>query len=221
MIRRVVLLSAVVLFAILAHPVWGEETSPKQPMPPAAPTSSNSDADLAARVNALDKQVAALERQIADLKESRKELINIVSNHSTMLRDVVSNRESPNGGKYYVPNVQAIRADTDSRRELVDTVVHDMTRNSGELRIHNEMGTGQSLLINGVDTYYVSPHSSRTVAVASGTATTELAGEGIKSWMIGAPNYFQDIVIAPAVHTVSTANWQYDPSTGVWWRTLP
>ena len=41
--------------------------------------------------------------------------------------------------------------------------------------------------------------------------------------MIGAPNYFQDVIIAPAVQTTRVAaasSWQYDPLTGVWWRTL-
>ena len=69
-----------------------------------------------------------------------------------MLRDVVSDRLTPEGGKYFVPNVQAIRDDSDARRELVDTVVQGMTRSTGELRIRNDMGTGQSLVINGVDT---------------------------------------------------------------------
>ncbi len=141
-----------------------------------------------------------------------------------MLRDIATGRATPEGGQRFVPNVQAIRDDRDSRRELVDTVVQGITRSTGELRIRNDMSAGQSLVINGVDTYYVAPHSSRTVTVPSGTATTELAGEGTKSWMIGAPNYFQDIIIAPAVRsTVVSAGspWQYDPLTGGWWRTLP
>ena len=123
-----------------------------------------------------------------------------------------------------MPNVQAISADPDSRRELVDTVVKDITRTTGELRIRNDMDSGQSLVINGVESIYLPAHSARTVKVASGTATTELAGEGTKSWMVGAPNYVQDIVIAPAVRKTPVSDdrpWQYDPFTGIFWRPLP
>jgi polyhydroxyalkanoate synthesis regulator phasin len=230
----------VVLFAHSALSARGQETAPvsraefqkaveelKQqiqslkaaavPAPPNAPSATggmsgsaaaampNPDTDLAGRV-------AALEKQVADLQQFRKEQINITNNHSTMLRDIATGRSTPDGGQRFVPNVQAIRDDNDSRRELVDTVVQGITRNTGELRIRNDMNTGQSLVINGVDTIYVQPHATRTVTVPSGTATTELAGEGMKSWMLGAPNYFQDIVIAPAVQT-NAANvggpWQY------------
>ena len=222
MIRQVLSLSTVALFALSAIAARGENAVPKTPAPPAAPAStaaptSNPEADLAARV-------AALEKHVAELTQSRKELIDIVNNHSTMLHDVVADRQTPSGSKYFVPNVQAIRDDRDSRRELIDTVVKGISRSTGELRIRNEMSTGQSLLINGIDSYFVAAHSERTVSVPSGTATTELAGEGTKSWMIGAPNYFQEIVIAPAVRSsvVSTGSpWQYDPATRVWWRTLP
>ncbi|MGO9110536.1 MAG: hypothetical protein ACLP9L_15040 [Thermoguttaceae bacterium] len=221
MIRRVVSLSIVALFALSAIPAWGEDAVSKIPAPPVAPAgaaapASTTEADLVHRV-------AALEKQVAELKQSRDELLNIVANHSTMLHDVVADRQTPGGSKYFVPNVHAIRDDREARRELVDTVVQGMTRSTGELRIRNDMGTGQSLVINGVDSVYLPAHSERTVTVASGTATTELAGEGTKSWMIGAPNYFQDIVIAPAVRsTVASGGspWQYDPITGGWWRTL-
>jgi hypothetical protein len=215
MIRRVFSMSIVALFALSAILARGQDTTPKPPAAPvsAAAPASTTDADLARRV-------AALERQVAELKQSRDELLNIVTNHSTMLHDVVADRQTPSGGKYFVPNVQAIRDDRDARRELVDTVVQGMTRSTGELQIRNDMGTGQSLVINGVDSVYVPAHSQRTVTVPSGTATTELAGEGTKSWMIGAPNYSQEVIIAPAVRSASSP-WQYDPLTGGWWRTLP
>jgi hypothetical protein len=226
MFRRVLSSSIVALFALSAISARGQDAVPKMPAPPAAPSTaapstvgavaSSPEADLAGRVRALEKQVA-------ELKERNSALIEIVNNHSTMLHDVVADRQTPSGSKYYVPNVQAIRDDNDARRVLVDTVVKDLTRSTGELRIRNDMSTGQSLVINGVDSIYVAPHSTRTVTVASGTATTQLAGEGTKSWMIGAPNYSQEVIIAPAVQTTLAtvaSPWQYDPLTGVWWRTM-
>ena len=199
MFRRVLSLSIVALFAFSALAARGQEPPSKIPPPPVAPSSAaalHPEADLAGRV-------ADLEKQVAELKEKNTELIRIANNNSTMLRDVVTARATPEGGQRYVPNVQAIRDDNDARRVLVDTVVQGMTRTTGELRIHNDMASGQSLVINGVDTIYIPAKSTRVVSVASGTATTELAGEGTKSWMIGAPNYFQDVIIAPAVQTIA------------------
>ncbi len=215
MIRRVFSMSIVAMFALSAILARGEDIAPKPPVAPvgAAAPASTSDADLARRV-------ADLERQVAELKQSKEELLNITSNQSKMLRDVVSDRLSPEGGRYFVPNVRAIRDDRDARRELVETVVQGMARNLGTLQIRNDMGTAQSLVINGVDSVYVPAHSQRTVTVPSGTATTELAGEAAKSWMIGAPSYFQEVIIAPAVRSAGNP-WQYDPLTGGWWRTLP
>ena len=202
MIHRVLSLSIVVLVAFSAISVHGEDASSKIPPPLAAPASSGAayakpagtapkpEADLASRV-------AALEKQVADLEQFRKEQIDLTDNQSKMLRDIVTARPTAEGGQRYVPNVQAIRDDRTSRRELVETVVQGITSSTGELRIRNDMKTGQSLVINGVDTVYIAPHATRTVTVPSGTATTQLAGEGTRSWMIGAPTYAQDIIIAP------------------------
>jgi len=171
----------------------------------------------------LVREIARLKRQVADLEAARKEQTDLNTDHSKMLRDIAMGRATPEGGQHFVPNVQAISDDSDARRVLVNTVVHDMTRNAGELRIRNDMIMGQSLVVNGVDSVYIPPRSVRIVTVPSGTATTELAGEGTKSWMIGAPNYSQEVIIAPAIRTnMASAGspWQYNPATGVWWRTL-
>ncbi len=255
MVRQIGSLSVLASIAFYVLSASGDEPAPKLPAPPAAPTSAKpvtsnpsvtetvtpkTDADLAARVDDLEKKVALLERsnkaltdlvtshstsvvdlenQVAKLEQSNKEFTNIASNHSKMLRDIARGIETPSGQRF-VPNVQAIRDDRDSRRELVDTVAEGLTRATGTLRIRNDMSTGQSLVVNGVTTVYAPPHEGVIITVPSGTATTELAGEGTKSWMIGAPNYIQDIVIAPAVRSTVGA-WLYDPATGTYWRTLP
>ena len=225
MIRPVSLLFFVGFFTLTAVAALAEEAAQKVPEPPASALSkaapavpssaANTEADLAARV-------ALLERQVAELQRFRKEQIDITDNQSKMLRDIVTARPGPEGSQRYVPNVQAIRDDSDSRHELVDTVVQGITRTTGELRIHNDMSTGQSLLINGVDTIYIAPRSVRTITIPAGTATTKLGDESTRSWMIGAPAYVQDVIIAPAVRSsvASAGQWNYDPVTGGWWRTV-
>jgi hypothetical protein len=182
--------------------------------PSSVAPASGAEQDLAGRV-------AALERQVAELHKASGKLLDITADQEKMLGDIAKGRMDATGNKHFVPNVQAIRDDQDSRSQLVDTVVHDMARSTGELKIRNEMGVGQSVVVNGTTTVYVPANSTQSVTVPAGTATTQLAGEGAKSWMIGAPSYFQEIIIAPIASNVATAAWHYDPTTGVWWRTLP
>lgn len=228
MIRQVLSLSVVALFALSAISARGQETAPKAPERPAVPATVGSAGRMPSSAGAvasnpetdLAKRVAALEKEVAELKQYKKAQVDINANNSEMLHQIATFHPTPEGGQRLVPNVQAIRDDHDARHALVDTVVQDMTRKTGELRIRNEMNTGQSLVVNGVDTIYVPAHSDRIVTVPSGTATTELAGEGTKSWMIGVPNYSQEIIIAPAVRSTVVNPWQYDAVTGVWWRNL-
>jgi outer membrane murein-binding lipoprotein Lpp len=65
------------------------------------------------------------------------------------------------------------------------------------LQIENEMSTGQWMKVNGV-LYWVLPHSKQDVEVSAGTVTTELVGyESPRYHTLGAPAYFQRVVIAP------------------------
>ena len=242
MIRPVLSLSIVAVFALAAFSAYGQESvpvsrteflkaieelkeqikslkAPAVPAPPAPPAAVGTTGEKAASAVAaasqaeadLSNRVAELEKQVARLQREKEALTDIAANHSKMLGDIASDRETPGGGKHFVPNVQAIRDDHDARRALVDTVVHDMVRNSGELRIRNDMSTGQSLVVNGTTTVYVPAHAVQVVTVPSGTATTELAGETTKSWMIGAPNYSQEVIIAPAARKAppgNTIRWQ-------------
>ena len=245
MIRQFISLSVVALFVLFAVSVRGEDAAPvshaefqkaidelkeqirslKVPAASAPPTAANISGGTAGTAAAvkpnpeadLVQDLARLKKQVANLEAARKEQNDLTADHSKMLRDIAMGRATAEGGQRFVPTVQAISDDLDARRVLVNTVVHDMARSTGELRIRNDTGTGQSLVVNGVDTVYVPSHSARTITVPSGTATTELAGEGTKSWMIGAPNYSQEVVVAPAMRNSA---WQYDPVTNVWWRTL-
>lgn len=177
-------------------------------------TPAGAEQDLAGRV-------AALEKQVADLQKANSSLVTIAHDQAVMLGDIAKGRMDASGNKHYVPSVQAIRDDQDSRSQLVDTVVHDMARSTGQLKITNRMNVGQSVVVNGTTTVFVPANDAQTVTVPAGTATTQLAGEGVKSWMIGAPSYYQEIIIAPiASNVVTSITWHYDPATGAWWQTV-
>ncbi len=75
-------------------------------------------------------------RMLRDAKLTEKELIAAVTNSTRILGDIAKD----SGGKY-VPNVQAIQQDRDSRQDLVEMVMHDSTRSSGKIVIRNDMST--------------------------------------------------------------------------------
>ncbi len=153
--------------------------------------NSKQDANLASRI-------ADLEKQVAKLQQEKAELTNIANDHSKMLRDIATGRPTADGGRRFVPNVHAIRDDLDSRRELVDTVANDMTSGRSALRIRNDTSTGQSIRVNGMGWILVPAHWTATLDVPSGNATTEIPQEAPKTWFIMA-NRTQDVVIAPAI----------------------
>jgi hypothetical protein len=160
-------------------------------------------------------------RMLRDAKLTEKELIAAVTNSTRILGDIAKD----SGGKY-VPNVQAIQQDRDSRQDLVEMVMHDSTRSSGKIVIRNDMSTAQWIRVNGRNWGVAGNGGTVRIEVPSGTAITEYAGEGPKSWFIGLPNYTQDIIIAPAVrYTENSAvtqygPWRQDPMTGILTRDI-
>jgi len=89
---------------------------------------------------------------------------------------------------------------------------------TGELQIRNQMRTVQQVVVNGTDLYTVAPGSTRAVKVGVGSITTQIRGEKPLTWFIGAPNYTQEIIIAPAALNpleTTLTSW-YDPLSGSW-----
>jgi hypothetical protein len=75
---------------------------------------------------------------------------------------------------------------------------------SGTLSVRNDMSTAQDVLINGGALHRVEPHSVLVVPVPVGSITTQIRGEGALTWFVGAPNYAQEIIIAPATRNPLT-----------------
>ena len=206
-------------------PANAEPSPERRNVSPAAPPANADPLAATGGEGELARRVATLESQVAELRRLNQALVDIVENHSVMLGQITADRTAANGGRYYVPNVNAISSDPKSRRALVDTVVKDITRSTGTLEIRNDMDSGQSLLINGSATVYVDGHSLKSVTVPCGTAITELVGasEGPRNWAIAAPTYFQSIIIAPnrGSSPAAARDQHLDPQSMDSWRASP
>jgi hypothetical protein len=79
------------------------------------------------------------------------------------------------------------------------------------------MATPQDVVINGGQLVRVDTHAVTTVGVPVGSITTQIRGEAALTWSIGAPNYTQEIIIAPASRNPlepAAPRWAIDPLTG-------
>jgi hypothetical protein len=88
---------------------------------------------------------------------------------------------------------------------------------SGTLLIHNDMASSQDVVINGGALVRVEPRTVKQVPVPVGSITTQIRGEAALTWSIGAPNYTQEIIIAPASRNPldsTPPHWAFDPLAG-------
>jgi hypothetical protein len=222
MFRRIVLLSIVCCFSALPLAARADDNAPvtqadlkklldkmdkvveridnleqhlppaKAPSPPAAPilpapgepaSPSNAAAKSAEVTESHNAELAA---QVARLEQRIKVLENAADNQENLN---VQLAEWVNGHKY---NGQGAMAAIGVKPSVAPPT-------SGTLHIHNDMLTPQDVVINGGALHRVEPHSTLVVPVPVGSITTQIRGEGAMTWHIGAPNYSQDIIIAPAV----------------------
>ena len=131
-----------------------------------SPSNGNGDADLAAKVAALERRVKVLE--------------NAADNQETLN---VQLAEWVNGRK----GVAAIGDKPAVAPPKVGTLV-----------IRNDMPFAQDVAVNGAALYHVEPRTEAHVQVPVGSITTQIHGEAAMTWNVGAPNYSQVIIIAPA-----------------------
>lgn len=80
---------------------------------------------------------------------------------------------------------------------LPDPSAPTPTRSWGLVRIENKMTTWQYIEVNG-NSHGIAPQSSIEIIVPAGPLTTRLINyEPTKTWWVGAPDYFQSVVISP------------------------
>jgi hypothetical protein len=160
-------------------PIMTAPTEPSSPSNAFGLTTASGTAGKPA--DAAENHNADLAAQVARLEQRVKVLENAADNQETLN---VQLAEWVNGHK----GVAAIG---------VKPSVAPPT--SGTLRIRNDMLTPQDVVVNGGALHRVEPHSVLVVPVPVGSITTQIHGEGAMTWYVGAPNYSQEIIIAPAV----------------------
>ena len=123
-------------------------------------------------------------KMLFDLKTKAKEHDEIAINHVKMLRDIATTAD---GGKTYMPNIYGnSQANPKFRQESEKAVAYSISRPEGELWVYNATQSEQRLRVNGESRPYTVPVNRGLVfTVPSGTATTEIPGDGTKSWFIG------------------------------------
>jgi hypothetical protein len=217
MFRRIVLVSIVSFIAVLPVAARADDNAPvtqadlkkliekidrldlqvqslKAPSPPAAPAvaptqssqPSPSNGTAAKSSETAENHNAELAAQVARLEQRVKVLENAADNQESLNLQLA---EWVNGHK----GMAAMG---------VKPAVAPPS--SGTLAIRNDMLTPQDVVVNGGALHRVEPHSVLVVPVPVGSITTQIRGEGALTWYVGAPNYHQEIIIAPATRNPLT-----------------
>lgn len=141
----------------------------------------------------LDKVEADLKANSADLLAN----VEATREHSTMLMELAM---KDNVGRW-IPALGKARKSDEFRDEFRKAVIEatppqiPSPQPWGTIRIENRMANWQYLEVNG-DGRWVGPLSYLDVIVPAGWATTRLpAYESAKPWWLGAPSYFQTVII--------------------------
>ena len=85
--------------------------------------------------------------------------------------------------------------DEDTQREFQD-LINRSTPKQGKLTVTNKMSTGQYIFINR-ERHFLTAGTTETFQVGSGTVSTQLPGQKVVNWTIGAPKYQQYVNIVP------------------------
>jgi len=141
-------------------------------------------------------------KQIEQLKKDFDRALEVHrENQAEMKRILDTISGTDNSGNRVLKLFPIMKQSPQFRQEVTDAV-HETMRQQGTVRVRNEMGTSNTLLVNG-QRYSIPPYSTVEINVPVGTLTTELPGyESPKNWTIGPPNYTQSIDIRPKYNPV-------------------
>jgi len=159
-------------------------------------------AEQAKNLTAITKLVEAQSNDIKKLREDFVSSLAAMQNESAGQRKILEAISSTDSRGNTVLNLLPIMKQSPQFRQEVTDAVHETLRQQGTVRVRNEMGTSNTLLVNG-QRYSIPPYSTVEISVPVGTLTTELPGyEAPKNWTIGPPNYTQSIDIRPKYNPV-------------------
>jgi len=79
-------------------------------------------------------------------------------------------------------------------RKQMSKAVHESIQDDGEFVVTNKMDGIQWIIVNGQQVV-IEPQKQKTLKVPVGTVTTQLPGQILQNWTIGAPSYRQAIDI--------------------------
>ncbi len=157
--------------------------------------------DVMNALTAIDGKLTDLGDKINKNESDIKDLTDRLNEMEERQRQILTANES--GG--FRLDLRGQMENPDFQNEFGKAIDDSIRQKEGTLTITNKMSTYQRVLVNRVE-FGVKPGEKIAIKLPAGTVTTELPGiEGVKTWMIGSPNYSQDIDIVPTRNsTVNT-----------------
>ena len=149
---------------------------------------------LQVRIDALSTAVEKLEQDVQLVRDELRPRMDRLDNRLSALSRIDSLGNT-------VPSIRNnMEASSEFRREMTEAVRSVLPPQRGKLKIKNETGSDQYLIVEGIRWRIPATPPDREIDVPVGTIATELERPGLsneapKKWEVGPPDYVQSVVI--------------------------
>jgi hypothetical protein len=160
--------------------------------------------ELTAAVKTLQTELAAVAAnlsetvtQVSDLKKQQKTLTDRINEEITKQQQILEAISKIDSAGQPIPRISAIMDKSGEFRDDVRQAVRKSMETEGDLSVANKTGSFQRILINRKE-YGLSAGQTLSLKVPVGTVSTQLPGQNLTNWTVGAPDYKESIDIVPA-----------------------
>lgn len=160
------------------------------------------------RIGTLGNKVDAQQTELSEIKRQLGELQNQFQDQVARQGEILAAISSADGEQTILPLTAIMDRSPKFTQDMADAV-HRVIQSEGTFTIENKTSDYRRVFVNRVE-YGVQPGATLNLKVPTGTVSTQIDGEGLKTWSVGAPSYAQKVEIVPTANALTT---YYAPSS--------
>ena len=154
------------------------------------------------RIGSLGNKVDAQQAELSEMTRQLEELQSQFQDQVARQGEILASISSADGDQTILPLTAIMDRSPKFTQDMTDAV-HRVIKNEGTFTIENKTSTYRRVFVNRAE-YGVQPGATLSLKVPTGTVSTQIDGEGLKTWAVGAPNYAQKVEIVPTTSRVTT-----------------
>ncbi|HAY81941.1 MAG TPA: hypothetical protein DCY79_19230 [Planctomycetaceae bacterium] len=159
------------------------------------------------RIGDLGNKADAQQAELTEIKQQIEELQSQFQDQVARQGEILASISSADGDQAILP-LTAIMDRSSKFTQDMNDAVHRVIKTEGIFTIENKTSVYRRVFVNRVE-FGVQPGATLNLKVPTGTVSTQIDGEGLKTWSVGAPSYAQKVEIVPTTESVTA---YYNPS---------